>query len=324
MHSRDDERFDTSVVVCTRNRPADLRRCLESLVTAPPPGCRVIVVDQSTGTDTAAVFKELADGLAGFDYVASGRTGLSVARNQGAESAEGGLVLFTDDDCEVAADWVDDWRRFFEAHPAVGIAFGKVDVPEFDPMTGHIPSFDPGRLDRVWGPEVFSRGAGYVGMGANMAVRHDALDAVGGFDELLGAGARLRAGEDLDVALRVVEAGYRLGQAAQPTVTHYGFRSKLEASKLGHQYGAGTAAMYLKHVRCRDVQAAKFMARDLGRLLTRVIRSAVTGERPTGLNSLRGFVAGIPAAASCPVDVNRRVYTTADASTSRLSPELTR
>jgi glycosyltransferase involved in cell wall biosynthesis/GT2 family glycosyltransferase len=312
------EEFDSAVVVCTRNRPADLRRCLESLVAAPPRGCRVIVVDQSSGTETATIFKELADGLNGFEYVASGRTGLSVARNQGADSAGGGLVLFTDDDCVVTADWVDDWRRFFEAHPTVGIAFGKVDVPEFDPMAGHIPSFDPGH-DEVWGPEVFSRGAGFVGMGANMAVRHDVLDAVGGFDEVLGAGARLIAGEDVDMALRVLEAGYRLGHAAQPTVMHYGFRNKTEASRLGQQYGAGTAAMYLKHVRCRDWLAAKFMARDLSRQFTRVVRSALTGERPTGLNSLRGFVAGIPAAASCPVDVDRRVYTTAGPSTSRLS-----
>ncbi len=305
------ERFDTAVVVCTRNRPADLRRCLASLATAPPPGCRVIVVDQSSDTETAAVFKELVGGLAGFDYLASGRVGLSIARNQGVQTAGRGLVLFTDDDCEVTADWVDDWRRFFEAHPTVGMAFGKVDVPEFDPMTGNIPSFDPGHQDRVWGSEVFSRGAGFVGMGANMAVRHDAFAVVGDFDEVLGAGARLVAGEDIDLALRMVEAGYRLGHAAQPTVTHYGFRSTLEASRLGHQYGAGTAAMYLKHVRCRDWLAARFMARDIGRHLTRIIRSGLTGERPTGFNSLRGFVAAIPASASCPVDVDRRVYTTA-------------
>jgi glycosyltransferase involved in cell wall biosynthesis/GT2 family glycosyltransferase len=311
------EHFDTAVVVCTRNRPADLRRCLASLAAAPLPGCRVVVVDQSDGMDTAAVFEELVGGLAGFDYVASGRIGASIARNQGARSARGGLVLFTDDDCEVTADWVDNWRRFFEAHPTVGIAFGKVDVPEFDPMAGHIPSFDPGRQDRVWGPEVFWRGAGFVGMGANMAVRHDAFDVVGGFDEVLGPGARLIAGEDHDLALRMVEAGYRLGQSARPTVTHHGFRNKTEASRLGKQYGAGTAAMYLKHVRCRDFRAARFMARDVWRLLARIVRSGVTGKRPTGLNSLRGFVAAIPAAANCPVDVNRRVYTSAEPSMSR-------
>ncbi len=314
------EHFDTAVVVCTRNRPADLRRCLASLATGPPPGCRVIVVDQSSGMETAAVFQELVGGLGGFDYVASGRIGASIARNQGARSAGRGLVLFTDDDCEVTADWVDNWRRFFEAHPTVGVAFGKVDVPEFDPMTGHIPSFDPGHQDRVWGPEVFSRGAGFVGMGANMAVRHDAFDALGGFDEILGPGARLIAGEDTDLALRMVEAGYQLGHAAQPTVTHYGFRSTLEASRLGHQYGAGSAAMYVKHVRCRDWQAARFMARDIGRHLTRIVRNTLTGERPTGFNSLRGFVAAIPAATTCPIDVDRRVYTTAVSNTTMASP----
>ena len=152
MRSRHPEHLDTTVVVCTRNRPADLRRCLASLAAAPLPGCRVIVVDQSSDDASAAVFKELAGGLAGFDYLASGRIGASIARNQGARSARGDLLLFTDDDCEVTADWVDDWRRYFDAHPTVDIAFGKVAVPEFDPTTGHIPSFEPEDHDRDWGP----------------------------------------------------------------------------------------------------------------------------------------------------------------------------
>ncbi len=311
MQSASLEHFDTSVVVCTRNRPADLRRCLTSLAAAPPADCRVIVVDQSTDMETAAVFKEVVDGMAGFEYLASGRTGASIARNQGAAAAGGGLVLFTDDDCEVTADWVDSWRRFFDAHPTVGVAFGKVDVPEYDPSSGHIPNFDPGRQDRVWGPEVFSRGTGFIGMSANMAVRHDAFRAVGGFDEILGPGARLRSGEDVDLALRIVEAGYPLGHATQPTVTHYGFRSTLDASRLWREYGAGAAAVYLKHVRCGDWRAARFMARDIGRHLTRIARSTLTGERPTGFNGLRGFVEAIPAVTSCPVDVDRRMYTTA-------------
>jgi glycosyltransferase involved in cell wall biosynthesis/GT2 family glycosyltransferase len=310
--SRRSEQLDIAVVVPTRNRPSDLRRCLASLATAVPPRCSVTVVDQSTDMQSAAVFKELVGGLDAFDYVASDRTGVSIARNQGARSVGGDLVLFIDDDCEVTRDWVDHWRQFFEAHPTVDIAFGKVAVPEFDRTAGHIPGFDPGHQDTVWGSEVFSRGAGFVGMGANMAVRRDAFDDVGGFDELLGPGARFRAGDDPDLALRMVRAGHRLGHAAQPTVTHYGFRSNLEASRLGHGYATGTAAMYVKLVRCHDWAAARFMARDISRLVTQIVRCTLTGERPTGFNSLRGFVTTIPGAASCPVDVDRRVYTPAE------------
>jgi glycosyltransferase involved in cell wall biosynthesis/GT2 family glycosyltransferase len=318
MSSRHTQHLDAAVVVPTRNRPSDLRRCLASLATAPPPDCPVIVVDQSTDMESAAVFKEEVGGLAGFHYVASESIGATVARNEGARSVgrDTDLLLFTDDDCEVTPGWVDDWRRFFEAHPAVSIAFGKVDVPEFDPTTGLIPGFDPshedGHEDRVWGPEVFSHGAGFVGMSANMAIRRDAFDDVGGFDEALGPGTRFRAGDDPDLALRTVLAGYQLARTAEPTVTHYGFRNKLEASRLGHGYAAGTAAMYVKLVRCRDWRAARLMVRDIGRHLTRIARSALTGERPTGFNSLRGFVATIPAAATRPVDVNRRMYTTTE------------
>jgi glycosyltransferase involved in cell wall biosynthesis/GT2 family glycosyltransferase len=310
MSSRRLELSDIAVVVPTRNRPSDLRRCLASLA-AVPPGCPVIVVDQSTNMESAAVFEELVGGSAGFHYLASDSIGATTARNHGARSVEAtgkDILLFVDDDCEVTSDWVEHWRRFFQAHPAVGVAFGKVDVPEFDPTTGHIPSYDPGPQDRVWGAEVFLRGAGFVGMGANMAVRRDAFVDIGGFDEVLGPGARFRAGDDPDLALRMVEAGYRLGHTAKPTVTHYGFRNTLEASRLGNGYAAGTAAMYVKLVRCRDWTAARFMARDLGRLVTQIVRCTFSGERPTGFNSLRGFVGTIPAAASYPIDVNRQVY----------------
>ena len=99
--SRRSEQLDIAVVVPTRNRPSDLRRCLASLAAAPPPRCSVTVVDQSTDMESAAVFKELVGGLDAFDYVASDRTGVSIARNQGARSVGGDLVLFIDDDCEV-------------------------------------------------------------------------------------------------------------------------------------------------------------------------------------------------------------------------------
>jgi hypothetical protein len=145
-----------------------------------------------------------------------------------------------------------------------------------------------------------------------MALRRNALDDLGGFDEVVGPGARFCAADDIDMALRMVEAGYRLGQAAQPTVMHYGFRNKVEASRLGRGYAAGTAAMYVKLVRCHDWAAARFMARDIGRLVSQVVRCTLTGERPTGFNSLRGFVTAIPAAASLPVDVQRQVYRTAE------------
>jgi GT2 family glycosyltransferase len=300
---------EITVVVCTRDRPSDLRRCLTSLVATLPPGCRVIVVDQSSSADSASVFNELAGGVPGFEYLVSGRTGLSVARNQGAALATSGLILFTDDDCEVTAEWVHEWRRFFEANPAVGMGFGPVGAPEFDADAGHIPQFDPGDQDRVWGREVFWRGTGFIGMGANMAVRHEVLVSVDGFDEALGAGARFPAAEEVDLALRAAEAGYRLGHAARPIVTHYGLRTSDDTSLLFQGYGVGNAAMYLKHIRCRDRYAAMFLARDIGRLLARVARNTLTGVRPTGFNSLRGLLLGIPLALGYPVDVNRRVYT---------------
>ncbi len=307
-----------TVVVCTRDRPIDLHRCLVSVLACRPNGCPVVVVDQSRGHDSAAVFAEVAGSAEGIEYLVSGRTGLSAARNQGAALAVTDLLLFTDDDCEITVDWVDSWRKFFEKNTTVGIGFGLVDVPEYDHRFGHIPGFDPGVAERVWGIEVFGwnrepsrrqmTGADCVGMGANMVVRRQAWAAVGGFDEALGAGAHFPAAEDLDLAYRIVRAGYSVGQTSRPTVVHHGYRDTDQASLLAKGYAAGIAAMYLKHLRCHDVRAAELMVRDGVRLAARVARAALTGLRPTGFNALRAYVRGIAEAKSYPLDVSRRLY----------------
>lgn len=312
------EPLKPTVVICTRDRPYDLRRCLISVLANRPSNCPVVIVDQSRDVRSAAVFHEIVGDAEAFTYLESDRKGLSAARNDGAAHADADFVLFTDDDCEITPDWVGSWCRFFENNVGVGMGFGRVQVAPYDPETGHIPGFDPGVEARLWGLEMFSwntersrrrmTGAECVGMGANIALRQDAFAAAGGFDELLGVGAHFPAAEELDLAFRILRVGYLIGQTARPSVVHHGFRDTSEASRLAQGYATGISAMYVKHLRCRDARAAVLIARDGVRLATRVGRAALTGERPTGFNGLRAFVRGLPAAANFPIDIAHRVF----------------
>jgi hypothetical protein len=52
--------------------------------------------------------------------------------------------------------------------------------------------------------------AGIFGTGANFVVSRAAFEALGGFDEVLGAGALTRGGEDLDWFVRTLHQGFAL------------------------------------------------------------------------------------------------------------------
>jgi hypothetical protein len=85
-----------SVVVATRNRPAELTACLGAL-RARAGAAREIVVCDSASDDRGAI-EGIVSG-AGAVLVRCERPGLSVARNAGAERATGEVVAFLDDDC---------------------------------------------------------------------------------------------------------------------------------------------------------------------------------------------------------------------------------
>jgi GT2 family glycosyltransferase len=75
---------------------------------------------------------------------------------------------------------------------------------------------------------------------------------LGPFDENLGAGCPIPAGEDTDYIFRAYEAGIALEYVPNLVVFHHhGRRTVAEARKLWHNYMVGSGALYAKHfLRC--------------------------------------------------------------------------
>ncbi len=203
-----------SVVVCTRDRPDDLRRCLAALDACEPGPAEIIVVDNAPSTDGAmAVAREFSQ----VRYLRESQPGLSHARNTGARATTGEVIAYTDDDVEVRPDWIVALARPF-ADPAVACVTGIV-IPadlgsaaactfEFD-IGGFgrelaVRRFDASFLRRKWwqSPDVWQ-----IGAGANMAIRRSALASVGLFDTRLGAGAS-GCSEDSELWFRLLRAGH--------------------------------------------------------------------------------------------------------------------
>src|SRR5665213_4145334 len=103
-----------SLIICTKNRAAQLDVCLKELVAASAPPCEmeVILVDNGSTDATAGVIEHFAATSPFTVTRAYGdRPGLGLARNVGLAAAKGEWLLFTDDDCYVETDF---FRNFFD------------------------------------------------------------------------------------------------------------------------------------------------------------------------------------------------------------------
>jgi len=89
-----------SIIVPTRDRPEDLRRCTSSIVNQMVLPCELIVVDASSGSISRENQKNCEKIIAGkikLVYIRS-KPGVNVQRNLGADNASGEIIFFQDDD----------------------------------------------------------------------------------------------------------------------------------------------------------------------------------------------------------------------------------
>ena len=109
---------NVSIIVCSRNRAAQLEKCLDSiredemLATA----AELVLVDNGSMDDTQRVMKAHAD-QARYPVLVLQEpdAGLSRARNVGLDAASGDLLLFTDDDCYMDPGYIPLAVEIFES-----------------------------------------------------------------------------------------------------------------------------------------------------------------------------------------------------------------
>jgi hypothetical protein len=96
-----------SVIVCTRDRPYALRRCLGALSRLDYDSYEVVVIDNASRTsETLEVVKGTP-----YRYVREERQGLDWARNRGVREARHDIVAFVDDDAIVDSGWLRGMAR---------------------------------------------------------------------------------------------------------------------------------------------------------------------------------------------------------------------
>jgi len=172
------------------------------------------VIDNASTDATRELVEKRARMNAHLRYEYEGRQGLSYARNTGLEASRAPIVAFTDDDVEVAPDWVETILAVLARQPDIDGLGGRV-----------LPAWQHARprwLTREhWAPlalqdhgdsqRVFDRSAPIGLIGANVAFRRQVFDRVGTFSPAV---QRVKDGigstEDHELLNRLYDSGGRM------------------------------------------------------------------------------------------------------------------
>ena len=225
--------------------------------------------------------------------------------NEGLRLARSAMVVCTDDDCEAPPNWVAGMAAVLDQHPDVGVVFSNVLAGPHDPLAGYIPHFERG-ADRLLQSILASR---YErGLGAGMAVRRDAVLALGGIDEALGPGARFPSADENDIASRMLLRGWSIFQTTDVAIVHHGFRALAEGREHGRRdWGASGAAM-AKLVRAGHPSVVVLALWTFGSFaLLPPVNDVLHFRRPRGVGKIAAFGKGFAAGFASPVD--RRTMT---------------
>ena len=203
-----------SVVIATYNRAADLRDTLASLASLQPDGpWEVIVVDNNSPDDTRAVLEQAARAFpVPLTYLFEREQGRSPALNTGIRAAAGDIIVTTDDDVRVPADWL---NRAAEGLTRLECDYvgGRVLPIWGGPRPDWLPDHD-GRHWAVialldYGPEPIEFG-NRVPLGVNMAFHRRAFDRAGLFDPHTGRRAGTLLGQEVrEWCIRARQSGVR-------------------------------------------------------------------------------------------------------------------
>jgi glycosyltransferase involved in cell wall biosynthesis len=203
-----------SIVIATYKRAADLRDTLKSLAALEPDGpWEVIVVDNNSPDDTRQVVEEAARTFpVSLRYLFEREQGRSPALNSGVRAALGSIIVTTDDDVRVPADWLN--------RAADGLARMQCDYVggRVLPIWGAPrPAWLPNHGGKQWavialldyGTDPIEFGS-RVPLGVNMAFTRGAFDRAGLLDPNTGRKAGTLLGQEVrEWCIRARKAGVR-------------------------------------------------------------------------------------------------------------------
>jgi GT2 family glycosyltransferase len=245
-----------SIVVCTYDRPDDLRRCLLSLNEQIAAACRpveAVVVDNHPDSGKTP---PVVDGFPNVWLVSEPRAGLAYARNAGFAAARGEICVMTDDDVTFPKGWLEHLVAPFARHD-VAMVTGNVlpialDTPAqqlFEEYGGLGRGAERRVFDRAWLDAHRRRAAPMWSLGAtaNAAIRCSVFadGTIQGMHEALGPGTPTGVGEDTYLFYELLREGHAIVYEPAAYVWHRHRQTRAALRRQIYNYSKGHVAYHL-------------------------------------------------------------------------------
>lgn len=211
-----------SVVICTKDRPILLDRCIKSLHKQLQQGDEILVIDNSLLHSSRSIAEHY-----NARWIPEQRPGAGWARNRGYREAKHDIIAYIDDDCIADIVWAEELRNPFH-NSKIGVVTGAVLGERTDLLISNLVDSEysfhrgwkaisyHGSTGTRWSPLDIWR----VGVGGTMAWRRAVLDQIKGFDPALGAGTPPGSCEDIDALRRALVQGATIHYQPTALVWH--------------------------------------------------------------------------------------------------------
>ncbi|HVW95089.1 MAG TPA: glycosyltransferase [Mucilaginibacter sp.] len=225
-----------SIIIPLYNRPQEIRELLETLTLQTYRHFEVLVIEDGSKNDAAAIVKSFEEKL-NIRYFVKDNEGQGFTRNYGFERAKGDYFIIFDSDClipenylQVVCDSLDkDWLD----------AYGGPDAahPSFTPVQKAI-SYSMTSPFTTGGIRGNKKGIGqFHPRSFNMGISRQVWEKAGGF-------IITRSGEDIEYSIRIHSMGFKIGLVPEAIVYHKRRTNFLQFYKQIHFFGRARINVY--------------------------------------------------------------------------------
>jgi len=232
---------EVSVIIPTHNRCNSLKKTLYSLInqTYPKENYELIVIDDGGSDATERMVESIKKNThLNIKYFWQKNQGPAAARNLGIKHVSADIIAFTDDDCIVHPDWLENIAKAYEKNPDAMIIGGET----LPPKGRIVAAVGQGLTKNAFFDYVDGKKQAIFFPTCNASFRREVFDNAGLFD----TDFPLAAGEDLEFCWRCFKKGMKLLYQPQIKVTHYCAANLKQYAKQSFNYGRGNYLTKLK------------------------------------------------------------------------------
>ena len=244
----------------------------------------LVVVDNGSTDGTEPFLAQLSIPGVSVRAVREASRGVGNARNAALRAASGEILLFTDDDTRLPADWISALCDPILSGTADAVAGCVTLAPELER-----PWMRPLHRAMLAGTDLLDLENPQEMFGASMAFSRRILERVPAFDAELGPGTEVGGMEDTLFSWQIKRAGFRIVATTSAVVEHHPDASRL--SRQSYIRGARQYARSLTYIHyhwlhqpppsLKDSRSARLtLVRKHGRLLWPRIKRRLRGRKP--------------------------------------------